>query len=173
MGLDITAYSKVMYLETMSIEAWEAKYWRHEGEMPFKTAHATHWERAFAVRAAPIVKDGVYRIDGERFDFRAGSYSSYNEWRNWLSLTMLDVLARTVWENRAQYVGKPFYELIGFSDAEGIIGSVVAQKLAADFSEHQSKIERYKEGELWHIARYADWRKAFELAADNGFVAFH
>lgn len=174
MGLDITAYSKLEYIETMNTEAWENKYWMHRNEMPYRTAHATHWIPALAERAEGIVEDGVYKVNGERFDFRAGSYSGYNDWREWLSVTMLGVTPRTIWQNAAKYQGFPFYELINFSDAEGIIGPVVAAKLATDFAVHQKKAE--KEGRAddgWYARKYAEWRKAFELASDGGMVEFH
>lgn len=174
MGLDITAYSKLEFLEVMEIEDWENKYWMHEKDMPFRTAIAHHWEQCYADSAVPIIEGGVYRINGNEMDFRAGSYSGYNDWRDWLAQTMLGVSAKTVWQNEGAYQGKPFYELIHFSDAEGIIGSVVAVKLAADFEKHLVLAERHGQHEGgWYLKKYQEWHKAFVLAADCGMVEFH
>jgi hypothetical protein len=174
MGLDVTAYSKVEFLEAMDAEAWEEKYWMNEKDMPFRTAIAHHWESCYADRAAPIIEGGVYRINGDEVDVHGGSYTGYNEWRDWLSRTMLGVPARAVWENEEIYKGRPFYELINFSDCEGIIGSVVAAKLAADFETHQAPAEHYgQRDDGWYAKKYREWRKAFTLAADGGFVMFH
>jgi hypothetical protein len=171
MGLDITAYSKLEYLETMETEAWEGKYrWPKERGESSLTIIAHHWEPVYADRAAPIIEGGVYKVNGEAYNFRAGSYSGYNEWRGDLSQLMLGVSARTVWGREEEFKDKPFYELINFSDCEGIIGPVVARKLAADFAAHQTKTDAYYD---WWRRKYADWRKAFELAADGGLVEFH
>lgn len=174
MGLDITAYSNVEFLEVMDTEAWEEKYYTHEEDMPFRTTIAHHWESCYAERAEPVVENGVYRINGKELGVHAGSYSGYNQWRDWLSRTMLGVPARAVWENEKIYKGRPFYELIDFSDCEGIIGPVVAAKLAADFEQHQAAAEHYGQHEDgWYARKYHEWHKVFALAADNGFVEFH
>jgi hypothetical protein len=176
MGLDVEAYSKAEYLETMgNVEEWEDKYWMHENEPDgIKTEIARHWISEYADRARPIVENGVYKINGEQFSPWGSAYSAYNRWRAWLSQTMLNADPREVWRNEAKYSGAPFYELINFSDCEGIIGPVVAKKLAADFASHQWKADHFGQDENgWYARKYADWRKAFELAADDGFILFH
>lgn len=171
MGLDITAYSRLEYIETMDVQAWEDKYYWHEDEMPFKTATAHHWEPVYTDRAVPIVEDGVYKINGEKFDFRAGSYTGYNRWREQLSFMATGLNPRTIWNAPDRYASKPFVELINFSDCEGIIGSQVAAKLAADFAAYQEQADRHSDD--YFREKYAAWRKAFELAADGGMVEFH
>lgn len=71
----------------------------------------------------------------------------------------------------------PFWELINFADNEGVIGTAASAKLARDFAEWQERAEKYAEklpidDEAWFLGKYADWRKAFELAADGGAVSF-
>jgi hypothetical protein len=109
--------------------------------------------------------EGTY--DGEdKFHFRAGSYGGYNEWRNWLSRKFLGVDPREVWDNKEKYTGKPFVELIDFSDCEGAFGPVTSAKLAKDFQDNKdSVVDR-----SWNQARYEYWQRAFELAAQEGFV---
>lgn len=173
MGLDIDAYSRATYLETLDNDAYDEKYGDDRNVIYIYDRTAG----VHASRTEGVIIGGAYRKDGEHHAFRAGSYSGYNEWRNDLSRLMLGVPANVVWGGGA-YAGKPFYELIDFSDCEGIIGPVVAAKLARDFAEHQGKADAYQDQEggetysdYWR-EKYADWRKAFELAADGGFVYF-
>lgn len=175
MGLDVTAVSRAEYIETIDIEAWEDKYWQYENEPDgVKIEIANHWIEVYADRARPIVQNGVYRITGDEYSPWGAPYSAYGRWRNWLSETMLGVPASIVWQNEARYTGEPFYELINFSDCQGIIGTEVAAKLAADFAAHQEKADRFGQGDGgWYARKYADWRKAFDLASDGGFIQFH
>ena len=174
MGLDISAHSKIELIEQIDADTWYDKY-GDDGSITYiyDCTDAEH-----ASRTAGVTVGAAYRINGESHGFRAGSYSGYNEWRNDLAVLMLGVPASAVWGDTAAYADKPFYELIDFSDCEGVIGPVVAAKLARDFAEHQHKADAYQDQEggpnysdYWR-RKYADWRKAFELAADNGFVSF-
>ena len=80
--------------------------------------------------------------------------------------------AKAAWANGAQ--GRPFFELIHFSDCEGIIGPKISAKLAKDFADNQAKADVYRVDEAsWFREKYSDWRRAFEMAADNGAVEFH
>lgn len=172
MGLDVTAYSQLQYIETIEDgEEWEDRYYFKRDELGYKTFHARHWESAYADRAAPIVEGGVYRINGKEFDFRAGSYGGYNDWREVLSMMVHGVMPRTIWENTGAYKGTPFFELINFSDCEGILGAAVCAKLAADFAQYQGRADTSHDE--WWLRKYGEWRKAFEIAADGGCVEFH
>ena len=81
------------------------------------------------------------------------------------------VMPRTIWENEEAYEGLPFFELINFSDCEGILGAPVCAKLAADFAKYQERANTSHDE--WWREKYAGWRRAFEMAADNGCVEFH
>jgi hypothetical protein len=173
MGLDITVCSKAELIDTQpEYQAFEDKYdWDDE------TLRYIHPSRQdFPERIPPIVPGGVYKIHGEIEGMACGAYSAYNRWRNALSWFALSVPASTVWGNREAYRGKPFYELIDFSDCEGVIGTDTAKKLAADFAACQDAARRHaatiEDGEYW-LRKYGEWRKAFEIAADGGFVEFH
>jgi hypothetical protein len=104
--------------------------------------------------------------------FSAGSYSGYSRWREQLAKLVGWDGASAAWKAD----GGAFWELIHFSDCEGIIGGAVAAKLARDFAEHQAKVDALSDDDLetrWFVQLYADWRKAFELAANGGVVHFH
>jgi hypothetical protein len=119
------------------------------------------------------VKEGFYK--GEYTSgFRAGSYSGYGEWRRDLCQIMLDTYPKKVWDNSQVYEGKPFVELINFSDCEGYFGTDVCAKLAKDFEENRHKLPQ-KEGFEWDyfLERYDLWAEALKKAAENkGVVKF-
>lgn len=165
MGLDITAYSKVEFVESLpSYDAFEAKYDGQEHIYIYQNPD-------FPERMPPIVANGVYKIHGDSLSFRAGSYSGYGEWRRQLALLALGVAAENVWGQRQGYAGSAFYELIDFSDCEGIIGTDAARKLANDFDRFQAQVDQH-DNHYFH-EKYAAWRKACHLAADGGFIEFH
>ena len=114
--------------------------------------------------------------------FRAGSYSGYNHWREKLAEIAgypsieTDRFGSGLKEMRhdagAREAGSgPFYELIWFSDCEGIIGPITSAKLARDFADFQAKADAV-EDDYWR-EKYGKWRQAFEMAAEEGAVDFH
>lgn len=167
MGLDITAYRRLTKAEGVECdEDGEPVDWNRFTRIRQSLIDYTeeHWNgRAEGVEA------GVYERDDDReFKFRAGSYSGYNAWRDDLARFAGHRTANHVWES---HIDGPFVELIDFSDCEGIIGPVVAAKLAKDFADHQERADKF--ADEWFRQKYADWRKAFEMAADGGAVDFH
>lgn len=173
MGLDITAYRKAELIDTLpDTEAWEEKYY-WPGNFT-KTCfiyppyvHDFH----FAEWAKGLVAGGVYRYE-EEFDFRAGSYSGYNVWRAQLCQMALGVGPGVLWENPLYYRNHPFYRLINFSDCEGLINAEFSAGLAKDFAAFQDHADHMQD-DGYFAQKYADWREAFEMAADGGFVYFH
>lgn len=110
--------------------------------------------------------------------FKAGSYSGYNSWREWLAkLAGYPALDSPETEHKhcagawAASSG-PFWELINFYDNEGEIGPVVSAKLAADFAEWDERAQAASP-EGWEHDLYRLWRLAFEWASDGGCVEFH
>lgn len=161
MGLDISYYSRLKYLRP-----YEEDYDWDNGETSISI------NPAFVDRADGL-KEGIYdTTQGEGGGFRAGSYSGYNQWRNDLA-GLLGKTAEEIWEaNQAP----AFFELIHFSDCEGVIGPKTSAKLAADFQNYQERAEAYSltlgDGGYW-LQKYNQWRTAFETAADDGAVDFH
>ena len=159
MGLDISAYSKCQYVgpfnEGVELEG-NSIYVRADDKMN---------------RLDGKLK-GQYCFDGESVRFLAGSYSGYNIWRNQLCCAVLGVFDKVVWASPETYMKSPFFEIINFSDCEGGIGPETSAKLANDFKENREKVFT-KIQEKYFQEKYDAWTKAFELAADNGFVIFH
>lgn len=175
MGLDILAYRHAVKIEAVFDEDDNWTPLDPVSRQPIEDGlvfMAVVDERA-ATHALPLIHRGVYRAS-EDHGFRAGSYSGYNWWRNELA-KMAGYAAREhrgetsycldCWEGQTG----PFSELINFSDCEGTIGSEYGAKLARDFAEFDAQAQAL--GEEFHEA-YRDWRKAFEMAADNGAVIF-
>ncbi len=173
MGLDISAYKGLVL-------ANEGEGFDETGEDIEDGFACFYVNEDFPGREGTIKNRRAYKYD-DCFGFRAGSYGGYNHWR--------EELARIAgWPLRTytrQYAGEtesyaasawvasegPFWELINFSDCEGVIGAEASKKLAADFAEYQSKADKHTD-EYWK-ERYAKWRKAFEMASENGCVSFH
>lgn len=178
MGLDITAYSRLKHIGKHEKDAA-----LNEGEPggPDDWCYYEDHVQAFAYEEFPqsfrgipvlgtmksgsstFLEGGCYEITDEtkEHDFRAGSYSGYNYWRA--------DLARQFNRYPHPDPDQPFYELIWFADNEGTIGPEAAKDLLADFREH---LDQYVPPEGWTDAKYLDWIRAFELAADSGLVRF-
>ena len=171
MGLDITAYQHAGLLEgnheptdaCWDLEAGDPKYHEH----------------LYLANGSEESKEGLRplaRPYGQNFGFRAGSYSGYNEWRGVLCKAILGVSDRELWADELKYRGRPFYELINFSDCEGVIGFIAARKLYRDFVEHEQEFADYigglEDGEYF-MTKYQDWKQAFDLVKEDGVVVFH
>lgn len=122
----------------------------------------------FRERGDGIV-EGYYLLPKARW-FRAGSYGTYNSWRESLSLLANGVLPQIVWRDPFTYAEKPFYELIDFTDCEGFIGPNTSAKLARDFEIHKKAFVIAAKG--WEVQIYKDFAKAFKTAARGGVVVF-
>jgi hypothetical protein len=133
----------------------------------------------FPGREEGVEHRAVYEYEDAGTAF-SGGYGGYNSWREWLAklagypLTEFKQYgqvekahAAACWKGA---IG-PFSELINFTDCEGVIGPVVAAKLAKDFAAFDSRAQAASEGNNYD--RYKRWREAFEKAAQNGAVDFH
>lgn len=185
MSLDVTAYSKVKHVEKlMDIDEFENKYrFDHDagrykiGDEKFTFVYDSLINGdSFHPEHAVGMKGGAYSYEDE-FGHRAGSYSGYNNWRQRLCLMALGVVPREVWNYPEAHKDEPFYLLIDFSDCEGYIGTESCKVLAADFAKWQPRADAILDLDEdwcgWFVQKYADWRKTFELAAQDGFVDFH
>ena len=179
MGLDITAYSKLIHIGKHA-DDWCDQYDKTGNRIHVQAYAYSTFPQSF--RGIPVTRTrasasgestffdgGCYALTPETqtYGFQAGSYIGYGRWR--------DNLAQQF--NPARDADGPFYELIWFADNEGTIGPEAAADLLADFREHAGRYQptgRGCEGYEAHFrARYADWTRACELAADNGLIDFH
>ncbi len=160
-GLDITAYHRLKVAKPRPAHGEDYDYQTQVNiDAPTLSLTENNWPGRTAGTSA-----GVFDFD-EEFRFRAGSYVGYNTWRDDLAKFAGFDSAKLVWDTSPS---GPFVELINFSDCEGFIGPVVAAKLAKDFMDHAARAA----DQGWFSECYANWRKAFEMAADGGCVDFH
>jgi hypothetical protein len=117
---------------------------------------------------------GLYAY-ADKTGWRAGSYSGYNDWRDWLSRAALGVSAETVWRDFDRWRDRGAAWLVNFSDCEGIIGAEVCARILADLRENESMIREQTFGPEaeWHLAKLDAWLAGLEMAADGGMLDFH
>lgn len=171
MGLDITAYAHLTPAPHAELDSdgspvdW-LQHWH------LTQTHIDGTEKNFPGRTIGIAPPGVYSFSNV-LRFRAGSYSGYNAWRNALARVAGYGSADAVWKAPDEFAGRPFVELIEFSDCEGVIGPIVAAKLAKDFADNAIKAQGSEAFDVFDLQLYALWRRAFEMASDGGAVDFH
>jgi len=150
MGLDVTALQEAYKASDKDEMAWAAYNANGKDRMDGRS-------------------EGRY-FGAKEFNFRAGSYGGYNEWRRWLCKKFLGVMPESVWSETERFVGKPFVELIDFGDNEGAIGTRTSAKLAKDFQDHADQLN---DESGWNVTAYRSWQQAFELASLEGLVILH
>jgi hypothetical protein len=163
MGLDITAYGNLQAVRpATSKDLVEGKY--YEEKLIYLYTNPEFPE----TRYEPLAKDMLYSYEKEH-NFRAGSYSGYNDWRRELA-KLIGTTPEQMWKNPKP---GPFSELINFSDCEGVIGPTVAAKLHKDFLEWDEKARNLDKTDPWFYDRYRNWMEAMGIASDRGAVVFH
>jgi len=176
MGLDITAYKNLKVVQNPDLDE---KGYPINYDKEWLPGESMDWsEKEFPGRGEGVDSKTVYTYE-DSFDFNAGSYSGYGEWRRRLASF---VLGRDIDEDDDSYFEEcekketAFWQLINFADNEGVIGSVVAKKLLQDFHDHYDKVSEYFEKSEddydWYMGKYEDWTTAFEVASNNGAVDF-
>jgi len=118
-GLDIIAYSKAIPLD-------EPPLWPLGNEDWYEDYIYT--SNVIWPYSQSSLKEGQYLdIRGaERVDCLSLSYSGYNIFRN--SLAKIGGYSdKDVWAEPESYVDKPFFEIVNFSDCDGIIDTVAVR----------------------------------------------
>ena len=122
----------------------------------------------YAHPSYPAWADGIEPLQAYRFshseNFHIRSYTYYSRFRDWLS---------SLAENgRFDQPGDSFYEVLIFSDCEGVINSTISAKLHVDFVRFHAKAKAFPKAE-YHISTYESMMRAFQVASVNGAVSFH
>ena len=163
MGLDITYYRQA----TSPTEQQAAALQQFRGDDRRDKAAGLGMHCVWINKSFPGREEGIPPHEFVAAEcvggFCAGSYTGYGRWRSQLA----ELVGR---QQRSDSPG-PFMELTYFSDCEGVIGPVVSAKLAKDFAMYQPFADSHSDE--WFRKKYAEWRVAFETAADGGFVDFH
>jgi hypothetical protein len=177
MGLDITAYSRVVLEKDVEVDEYGSP-------RDWNKYRVVYVNDDFPGREGSIVHRGVYSFD-KKLGFRVGGYGYYSGWREMLA--KMAGYPATPHANEYQperllhaaacWNGAtgPFSELINFADNEGVLGPEVCAKLAKDFAEFETMAVAFArtQGDEDFIASYLKWKQAFDLAADGGMVDFH
>jgi hypothetical protein len=177
MGLDITAYRKLTKVEGAKIVDYEPC--DADGEpLDFWTHLYVLQPGGLEGREAPLEIGGVYAAE-ETHEFRAGSYIWYSDWRDNLARIAgyqpnaggRFPHAEAAWDAD----GGLLWEWINFSDSEGVIGPVAAEKMYRELSEL-----KISEGDFPSPNVYSNfmdkvplWIKAWDIARHGGAVKFH
>ncbi len=182
MGLDIAGFSHLRYVCRLPKQGEDEQFeadLKAQGLDPDEVVNLYPNAASHAAQMGET-EPGCYAKTerSEEHEFRAGSYSGYNQWREWLAQFAHGVPASVLWKSWSKFQGKPFVELIDFTDCDGRIGATVAAKLAADFKTHADRAKEFAatlgegEGEYF-LEVYADFTTALELAARNGALIFN
>jgi hypothetical protein len=161
-GLDITVYSDICFVLGQKAAEDDDRY-------------TLLYVNPGCSKQADGIESGLYTCNDE-VRFRAGGYGWYNWWRECLAKMALDVNPVNIWDSPEVFAGKPFVELINFSDCEGIIGPKTSAKLHKDFKafHEQAKSLTNTENKEGFLGTYECFMGAFEVAATkNGVVKFH
>lgn len=178
MGLDISAYSGIKKLDATINDDGEAIDNKTLEALPWDGSWFTPWVNPdFPGRADEIESGAVYSY--EDCTGHGIGYGGHYWWRDQLAKVASYPLTEQTQYGKTQYChfagalaarGGPFYELINFSDCDGVIGTVVCKKLAADFAAFAEKAE-LEGGSFYENYQY--WREALDMASNNGCIRFH
>lgn len=151
----------------------------------------------FPGRASPLEDGGVYEVEDEGPSWRS-SYSGYSVWRRSLADFAGVGDLQKFWNmcSRMEEDGAgprvPFWQMLHFSDCEGVLGCDVVRELARDFEEHRDRARKWSLE--WHLREggaeesfdeeyartggahfwrgYEKWRSMFVFASRDGYVKF-
>lgn len=175
MGLDIVAYSKLEHERDERVAAVMESLFSPLGE---EVIHI--FEESERLRCMDMKIGKWHRTDEtQEIHFRAGSYSGYNTFRNLLAKAFHGVSADDIWSNEDNYEGSPFYEMINFSDCDGVIGPYDSDKLHQDFVNGEEEFQEYlmetfgDDDEVeYYLGVYRNFTHAFKLSSQNGILIF-
>ena len=175
MGLDIIVYSKLEHQRDERVEEVMESLFSPLGEEIIEIC-----EEEENRRCSDMAIGKWHRTDAtQEAHFRAGSYSGYNQFRNLLAQAFHGVDAEDIWSDENSFEGTPFYEMIDFSDCDGVFGPGDSAKLCRNFEEGEVKFQEFiaekfeDDDEAGHwLEVYRDFKEGFRLAADEGILIY-
>lgn len=178
MGLDIRAISGIVTKETDPIAYDFHVLLDAETDKFYISPDFPDHTKEFGVASESV--EYIKSDESEEYNFRAGSYSTYNKFRNLMCLAINEVRVETAWDNSYEYSKKPLWSLLNFSDCEGAIDSITSAKILKDLQAYKDKFSNYIKndtdiGDLdteYYIDSYDNLIKCFELGANSGIVIF-
>lgn len=165
MGLDCSAYKNIQQMNEDEIEYYDEDEYKEP-----KNGTRFYINPGFPHVAQDIRENGIYKYQ-EKFNWRAGSYSGYGEWRNWLATIAGFKSSQDFLDNANNET--PFHDLINFSDCEGTLGTLTCQKLLKDFITFQDKVNSINDSYNYYKEIFQTWKSALEMASENGAISFH
>jgi hypothetical protein len=162
MGLDIRAYSQLK-------DTGRPFDWAVDEE----NAYIPHNHQDFATRCVEFTPGNAFEY---KSSYRAhiGLYITYVNWRE--QLAILAGYSPATRGSHPYSLGAwaategPFWELIDFTDYDGVLGTAVCQKLAEDFAAYEESARRL--GDEDFLYTYLQFKAAVEWASDGGAVVF-
>ncbi len=178
MGLDITAISGVVTKNTDPIAYDFHSLLDAETNTFYVNPDFPEHGAEFEVSNGEV--EYIKSDEAEEFNFRVGSYSTYNKIRNLICLAIHGVKVENAWDNPGKYSTMALWDLLNFSDCEGVIDSVTSESILTDLKENREKFVNYIKqdtdiGDMdteHYIDSYNSFIKCFELGADSGVVIF-
>jgi hypothetical protein len=176
MGLDITAYGGLTVVRRslgdedekfIQAQLDNGGFWQPGASLDW--AEKT-WPGRTVGTVTQLTADAIY-YPSEKYTFGAGSYSNYGQFRDWLARLAGFTSVKDYW-NKATPAAA-FYELVHFADNEGVIGAKAAADLAQDFRDFETKALAEGDECRWFVRMFHTWRRACEIAAENGAIDFH
>lgn len=171
MGVSVTAYSQVDFIAS-SRDLSENK----QDEIYDNNGTHLYPNYDFPSHSNGLEEGFYYYRD--RKAILSMSYGGYNRWREKLCRIIYNVEPNVVWNDDKnlpeyqQYVDKPFYRLIHFSDCEGFLGTKTCIELLLDFTRYSEQIkEQWSEDDL-SVPLVDEWIEGLVLASDSGVVVY-
>ena len=178
MSLNLVAFKHIRKLENIAVDEKGRPRHTDTGKRVREACFQAVVHEDYPQRATDIEDQGFYTF-GSMLYAATVAPSVYVRWREQLAAFAGYRLAR----DRDASAGKshlagaraakagPFWELLNFSDREGVIGATVSAKLAEDFATHDSRADAHPQKSFRDM--YAWLRRAFAMASDQGAVSFN
>jgi hypothetical protein len=178
MGLDITAISGIV-VKQLDPFAYEFHYLLN-AEVDSFYVNPDFPEHAAEFEVDSGMVEYIKSDESQELNINAGSYSTYNKFRNLICLAVHGIKVETAWDDPGTYHTKSLWALLNFSDCEGVIDSVTSESILFDLKENREKFIRYiindtEIGDMdveHYTEAYDNFIKCFELGAYDGVVIF-